>query len=515
MATDDRRSRFGWSRPPLYFSVLLVASLIGAAHELAVRQPEAYLSPGFGPPLWGATAGALIGALIGALAAVESRSDPRQLLPRLLLALSLLTTLSAPALFFAFARGRVFAPLSHALPPLGAALSAAALVSGFRALGPTLAALGALSELMNPFRLFGLAVTFGVAAAAAAQIGLLRSAAFVGLVLGLLSLWSWTLFGWLDGRRPIGARAGRALGAFSMAVAAGSIVLAERLVPLDELAFHEGEIVYAKDGEYRRYVVSSMQRAFALFSDHTLRVSTLDEARYHEALVHPALAARPDALSALVLGAGHGLVERELLKSARLERIDVVVADRALHDMARRMTWLAQLSGHALESPRIHVVESEPMAFLEQPGPEYDLVVADLDDPTGPVEGKNYTVYFDSLLARRLTERGVATMQATSVFATPRTFANLVGTAKAAGLDVLAYRAPVPLIGEWGFLLLSRQPIAPPVQGVPGAHFMSDPALAAAFELPADVSAPASEPSRLHAQHAVSLLALERSPSAP
>ena len=44
-----------------------------------------------------------------------------------------------------------------------------------------------------------------------------------------------------------------------------------------------------------------------LFLDRDLRFSSLDEYRYHEALVHPAMAAHEHLV--LLLGAGDGLVE--------------------------------------------------------------------------------------------------------------------------------------------------------------------------------------------------------------
>ena len=54
-----------------------------------------------------------------------------------------------------------------------------------------------------------------------------------------------------------------------------------------------------------------------LFLSSHLQFSSRDEYRYHEALVHPGLAALPGARRVLVLGGGDGLAVREILKLSR------------------------------------------------------------------------------------------------------------------------------------------------------------------------------------------------------
>jgi spermidine synthase len=54
-----------------------------------------------------------------------------------------------------------------------------------------------------------------------------------------------------------------------------------------------------------------------LFLNGHLQFSSRDEYRYHEALVHPALAAHPAPARVLILGGGDGLAAREILRYPR------------------------------------------------------------------------------------------------------------------------------------------------------------------------------------------------------
>jgi len=497
--------------PPLYFAVLVVACSIALCHEVVARQTGAYLAAGVGPPRAIALAGAALGALVGLAAVWKTERDTRGLLSFLLAASSLSASGSAFLLFFAFPRASLFAFTSLGLPALVAGLSAAMLLATFRALGRTLRQLDALEQLLNPFRLLGFAAAFGIAAAAAAQVGLLRSAAFIGLVLAVLSVWCPRLFVWLEPGSLRVTNAVRSLGFVALAAGVLSLFGAERLVPLEELAFHEGEILYTQKSEQRRYTIASSQHALSLFSGHSLRLSTLDEHRYFESLVQPALAVAKRRERVLVLGGGHGLVERELVRDATIRQITLVVPDRALPELARRLAWLNRRAESALFSARLELIEEEPILFLAETPRSFDVAILDLDDPVDFVEGKNYTRYFYALLAARLEAHGVAALQATDAFATPRTFASVLESLRAAGLKVLPYQAPIATIGNWGFALVSREPLVPPRAPISAARFVSPEALAQMFELSRDVRVAGEAPSLLHDQRAVARFSEERS----
>jgi spermidine synthase len=441
--------------PAVYFAALFTAAWVALAHEVLVRLPAAYLDPGFGPARGLVTAAGIASAAAGVLAA-RRHPDPRRILGWLLGALSLSSSVAAPLLAFAFARSATFAIAVIGVPVLIGCLLGGALETARVAVGHMVLRLGAVEYLLNPFRLLALAGAFGGAAAGAALVGLLRSGAFIGLVLAALSLWASPLLVYLERRPLFGAKRQRAAGAGCFACGLAALVAAELIVPLEDQAFFEGDVVHASRGPGPRYFVLSAHDSFELFTENSLRFSTLDQHRYFESLVRPAIAAAPGAKRALVLGAGDGMAERELLRHQGIEQITVVVGDRTLADLAHEMPWLVQLNERALWSEKVTLVEAEPLVFLEQEPATFDIALVDLPDPEGYAEGKHYTRHFFHLLAERLAPSGVVSVQITSPFSTPKSAGSVLATLRAAGFEVLPYRAPLPTLGEWGFALAAR-----------------------------------------------------------
>ena len=78
-----------------------------------------------------------------------------------------------------------------------------------------------------------------------------------------------------------------------------------------------------------------------LFLDGDLQLSTLDEYRYHEALVHPVMSANPHRRQVLLLGAGDGMALREVLKWPEVERV--------LPDYGYRQAFFRDPDGNVLE----------------------------------------------------------------------------------------------------------------------------------------------------------------------
>lgn len=500
--------------PPFWFAVLLASAGVAAAHEVLGTQTAAYLDPPLGPARWLAVSAGAAGALAGALLERRLPGEARDRLPWLLAATSLSTTLSAPALLFAFADARLFTLAVLGVPALAGLALGATFRAAASALGRSLLGLGALDRALDPFRLLGVALLLGLAAAAAANVGLLRTAAAIGMVLAALASWCAPLFAFLE-RRPLArARAGRTGAAATFALALGAFAAAEALVPLGELSRFANPVVYAARSERASYVVTSGQGAFELFVDGKLALSGIDERRYHEALVHPALLAAPRKQRVLVLGGGHGAVVREVLRHREVREITLVAPDAALVELGRRLVWLRRLSGDALATPALKAIEGEPAVWLGEAADRFDVAIVDLPDPVTHVDGKNYTRHFYRSLRRRMTPDGVVVVQGTSPFGSPRTYATIAATLRAAGLATRRYRAPVPTFGDWGFVLAAEQ--EPRVDPGALAGWLSGATPGEALTLPADLSSP-EEPgvSTLFDQVVVETFAEERAKLGP
>jgi hypothetical protein len=95
---------------------------------------------------------------------------------------------------------------------------------------------------------------------------------------------------------------------------------AGHFVSLAEANLYNEDIVHAESSPYQRIVVTRWRDETRLYLNHNLQFSSRDEYRYHEALVHPGLAALPGARRVLVLGGGDGMAVREILKYPQVEQ---------------------------------------------------------------------------------------------------------------------------------------------------------------------------------------------------
>ena len=315
------------------------------------------------------------------------------------------------------------------------------------------------------------------------HLGLVRTSLLFGLLNALVAILCARSF-----RRQL-TRPRAALGR-SVAVAlllAALLAFGHKIERFAENQLYEAPVVFSNKTAYQRLTLTRWAEDLRLYIDGNLQFSSVDEHRYHEALVHPAMAGH-QARRALVLGGGDGLAVRELLKYPALEHIDLVDLDPGMTELFRKDPQLLRLNHGSLHDPRVAVHNADAMRWLESyvqaGGVPFDLVLVDLPDPNNFSLGKLYSHPFYRLLRRALAEDGVGVVQATSPYLAPRSYWCIVRTLEAADLHPLPYHAHVPSFGDWGFALISRGPRPAPTRLAPvELRFLSDDLLAGLFVL--------------------------------
>ncbi|NTV63411.1 MAG: hypothetical protein HGA65_07720 [Oscillochloris sp.] len=245
---------------------------------------------------------------------------------------------------------------------------------------------------------------------------------------------------------------------------------------------------------------------FRLFIDGDLQFDSRDERIYHELLALPALALAErrvvGPLRALICGGGDGLVARELLKSDRLVRLDLVDYDPTMLDLAR--TEFADLNQRSLGHIITHVYVEDAWAFVEraaQRGQTYQLVIVDLTVPQDVAGARLCSLDWYQRLRPLLGEHGLLAVNAASPSGTPEGYWSIYNSLRAAALHPRAYRFALPSFAElgygddWGFFLGAAAPIPPAAFGddlpLPGPrHTLQSPAqLRRLFTFPTAVAA--------------------------
>jgi spermidine synthase len=333
------------------------------------------------------------------------------------------------------------------------------------------------------------------------KLGLVRTSLLFGMLNAAVGLWATWLM------RPLmrgGVQLLRAQAVVVMALLAVGFIKADSLTSLAEDAMFADDIVYSKTTHYQRIVVTRNRAGFQLFLNGNLQFSSADEYRYHEALVHPALAlagegGRP-VRRVLILGGGDGLGLREVLRHPSVEHVTLVDLDAEMTELSRKFPPLAKLNGGAFDDPRVRVVNQDAMIWLEGEVGTFDAAVIDFPDPNSFALGKLYTTRFYRLLKQRLAPDAAISVQCTSPLFARTSYWCIIRTMEAAGLAVRAYHAPVPSFGVWGFALARRAPFEPPARAPGGLRFLDDEAMRAMFVLPRDLGPVEVEINRLDNQ---------------
>ncbi len=328
------------------------------------------------------------------------------------------------------------------------------------------------------------------------QLGLIRTGVFFGLLNAAVAVWALVLF-----RGQLRRVAAHAV-ACAMTVAAllTAFAFADRITTWAEDRFYVDNVVYSETSPYQRVVVTSGKAGVRLFLNGNLQFHSRDEYRYHEALVHPAMAAHGAPKRVLVLGGGDGMAVREVLKHPAVEEITLVELDPHMTRLFSSQPLLRRLNADALLSPKLRIVNTDAFAWLEQTVSSFDVIVVDFPDPTNFSIGKLYTSSFYKLLDQHLSAGGYAAVQTTSPLIARKSFWTVVTTIESVGLTVTPYHAHVPSFGEWGFVLAGRRPYRTPVELPPGLRFLSLAGLPALFQFPHDMARVPAEVNRLSNQ---------------
>ncbi|MEZ5232635.1 MAG: polyamine aminopropyltransferase [Acidimicrobiales bacterium] len=323
------------------------------------------------------------------------------------------------------------------------------------------------------------------------RLGQLHGALVVGMInVGCAALIVFVVFG-----RSVSRRAAVGLGA-TFALALGTLVAvaatAQRFEVSARQALFDDPITTHVRSRYQDIVITETVRFngrndLRLFLNGDLQFASLDEYRYHEALVHPALAGhRRDVL---VLGGGDGLALREVLRYPDVERVTLVELDPEMVRLARDDERLRALNEDALRDPRLTVVTADAFNWLREPPGRFDAVVVDLPDADDVATAKLYSVEFYALVANALAPDGQLVVQAGSPFFAPEAYWCIEASMREAGLLTVPYHVDVPSFGDWGFVAASAD--GAPTIDVDAAmasqlRFLDRAVLSAATVFPAD-----------------------------
>ncbi len=467
----------------LFLSAFVIATC-GLVYELVAGALASYLL-GNGVTQWSLIIGTYLSAMgVGSLI---SKAIERNLLARFVeieLAVALVGGFEASLLFAAFVYSESFQLLLFGLVGIIGVLVGLELPLLIRILERETTLKELIARVLFLDYIGALAASLAFPLILLPRLGLIRTCLVFGLLNALVALWTTFLF---DAERPVLLRL-RGLCVATLVILAAGLGGATTLETRMESDLFADPVVFREHSPYQRIVLTHRDGDTRLFLDGALQFSTVDEYRYHEALVHPGLASVAEPRRVLVLGGGDGLAVREVLRHETVEEVVLVDLDPAMTRLFSEREGLAALNDRALHDARVTIVNDDAFAWAREGSHgSFDAVVIDFPDPNNYGLGKLYTNHFYRLLTPLLAPGAAITIQSTSPLWSPRAYWCIVRTLEHEGFTVQPYHAYIPSFGEWGFVLASREPL-PPFRALPqGLRFLDGPTLAGLFHFPPDI----------------------------
>ena len=280
------------------------------------------------------------------------------------------------------------------------------------------------------------------------HLGLPRSAAIVGtincaaaLMLGMHS------FTQLQHRKTF-----IICGSSVVAVIIAVFIFGDTLVLHSEQRRYRDKIVFSKTTRYQKIVITEFKNHHWLYLDGNLQFSTIDEHRYHEPLVHPAMLLASKANKVLLLGGGDGLAAREILLHQRLQQLTVVDIDPQMTELARTYPLLVNINAAAFHHPKANLINTDAFTFLQKNSQQYDVIIADFPDPRSADLARLYSRQFFLSAFRNLRPDGVFITQAGSPLFARRAFLAVLKTIRSL-YPALPLHTSIASMGDRGWVL--------------------------------------------------------------
>jgi len=230
-----------------------------------------------------------------------------------------------------------------------------------------------------------------------------------------------------------------------------------RLLNHWEDSFFTSRVVYSKQTPYQQLVVTQNKKDIRLYINRIIQFSSIDEYRYHETLGILPLHNAPYKKNILILGGGEGLLAREVLKFPEVETLTIIDLDEEVFRLAKENAHIRTLNDGALLNPKVKTIAADAMTHLIESEVLYDVIIADLPDPSNDALARLYSTAFYKLVQNHLTPNGVFATQASSPFHTRNAFWCIYETITASGFkNVYPFHTYVPSFGDWGFIMASN-----------------------------------------------------------
>ena len=197
--------------------------------------------------------------------------------------------------------------------------------------------------------------------------------------------------------------------------------LSENIGNFIEHGLYRDNVIMSEQTPYQKIVVTRHKDDIRLYIDGNVQFSSMDEYRYHEALVHVPMSIASGRSEVLILGGGDGMAARELLKYPETN-ITMIDLDSEMTRICSEDKVISELNENSLTSDRVTIINMDAYEYLENCDKKYNVVIVDLPDPNNEALAKLYSNVFYRLCGNVLLPGGVINVQSTSPYYATKSF---------------------------------------------------------------------------------------------
>lgn len=202
-------------------------------------------------------------------------------------------------------------------------------------------------------------------------------------------------------------------------------------------------------------ILDTLQFGKMLVLDGMVQTTVEDEFVYHEMISHVPLVTHPHPEKVLVIGGGDGGTIKQIVKHPEVTRAVLVEIDEEVVNICRE--YLPEISGGALEDPRVEVIITDGLEYVKSCREEFDVILVDSTEPVGPAVGL-FTGEFYHNIFEALKPQGIMVAQTESPFYNRDLIRSVIQRIQKVFPLTRLYLASVPTYpsGLWSFTLGSK-----------------------------------------------------------
>lgn len=228
--------------------------------------------------------------------------------------------------------------------------------------------------------------------------------------------------------------------------------------------YYKEPILEVHQSDYQNIVLTKRWEDFRMYINGNIQFLSLDEHRYHQALVDwPIQSVKSqESISVLVLWWWDGLAVRNLLNYDFVENITLVDLDPKITEIAQNQIDLVTLNKWALLDPKVEIIHMDAMKFLQITDKKYDFIIADFPDPRDVATAKLYSKEMYLWIYKTLNMQWVFVTQASNAFFSNKAFWSIDKTLEVVFWQTLPYHRYLPSFWDWGFVMVQKWGISHP-----------------------------------------------------